>query len=193
MTDEYVVQKILDGNTHIFSVIVDKYKDKIFSMVYRFTNDYNEAQDLSQEVFIQVFKNIHLFNEKSKFSTWIYRVSYNLCIDWSRKNKKRLKQMFSSEEYLKEPVDERHDVERNYIEKQRQLVLRKCINNLSEKYRTALILFHYQGLSYEEIAEILKMPVKTVETRLYRGRNLLKKSLGKHNYGGELYEMQAGS
>lgn len=193
MTDEYIVQKILDGNTHIFSMIVDKYKDKVFGMVYRFTNDYSEAQDLSQEIFIQVFKNLHKYSEKSKFSTWLYRISYNQSIDWSRKNKKRLKYLFSNSDYINESVDENSDVEHNYIEKQKQFVLRKAVNNLNEKYRTVLILFHYQSLSYDEIAEILKVSVKTVETRLYRGRNLLKKALGKFNDGGELHEMQAGS
>lgn len=191
MTDEYIVQRVLDGNTHIFSEIVDKYKDKVFSMVYRFTNDYNEAQDLSQEVFIQVFKGLHLYNEKAKFSTWLYRISYNLSVDWSRKNKKRLKQLFFSEENLKEPFDEGSDIEKNFIEKQKQILLRKAVSSLKEKYRTVIILYNYQNFSYEEIAEIIKMPVKTVETRIYRARKLLRKSIGNSNYGGELYEVQS--
>ena len=193
MTDEYILQKVLDGNTHIFSVIVDRYKDKVFGMVYRFTGDYSEAQDLSQEVFIRLFKNLHLFDKRSEFSTWVYRISYNLCIDWSRKNKKRLKQVFSRDDNSLELTTGEMDVEETCIERQKRITLRNSINNLKEKYRTVLILFHFQGLSYEEIGDILKIPVKTVETRLYRGRNILKKILSKHYAGGELYEMQADS
>lgn len=191
MTDEYIIEKVLDGNTHIFSEIVERYKNKVFNMVYRFTNDYNESQDLSQEVFINVFKNLHKFNQKAKFSTWLYRISYNICIDWCRKNKKKKKDLLANDNQ-NDIADDKLNVEDNYISKQGQIILRNLINSMDEKYRTVLILFHYQGLSYEEIAEVLKLPVKTVETRLYRARRLLKKSLSKEYYGGEIYDMHPG-
>ncbi len=191
MTDELIVEQVLRGNTHVFSEIVNRYKDKVFGMVYRFTNDYAEAQDLSQEVFITVFKNLHLFGEKAKFSTWLYRVGYNLCIDWTRKNKKRRKEAYVQDECL-EMADEMYNLEDSIINSYKQKAVRKEINSLAEKYKTVIILYHYQGLSYEEIGEVLKVPVKTVESRLYRSRKLLKKSLEKYRYGGESFEMQSG-
>lgn len=189
MTDESIIEQVLMGNTHVFSELVDRYKDKVFGMVYRFTNDYTESQDLSQEVFITVFKKLHMYSEKAKFSTWLYRVSYNLCIDWARKNKKRLKQSYIEDEACAGGSE--YNLEESIIESDSRRLLRKEINELAEKYKTVIILFHYQGLSYEEIGDILKIPVKTVESRLYRARKLLKKALARQCSGGDWIEMQA--
>ncbi len=192
MTDELIIHKVLEGNTHIFSLLVDRYKDKVFGLVYRFTNDFGEAQDVSQEVFMKIFKSLHLFEEKSKFSTWVYKICYNVCIDWTRKNKKRIKQLVSEGGDALTRIEDDTNIEDSYIERQKSAAIRQAIGALPEKYRTVLILFHYQGLTYEEIGEILGMPVKTVETRLYRGRGHLRKRLYQYSLGGDLCEMQAG-
>jgi RNA polymerase sigma-70 factor, ECF subfamily len=190
MTDEAIIEQVLAGNTHIFSELVNRYKNKVFSLVYRFTNDYGDAQDISQEVFINVFRKLYTFNEKASFSTWIYRISYNYCIDWIRKNKKRLRQEPVYDEQI-ELADTGINVEESFLEMQKRVHLRKAILQLDEKYRNVLILFHFQELSYEEIGEVMQLPVKTVETRLYRGRQQLRKYLSGIP-GGEFYEVQTG-
>lgn len=191
MTDRAIIEQVLAGNTHSFSELVNRYKDKVFSLVYRFTNDFGEAQDISQEVFINVFRKLHTFHEKASFSTWLYRISYNYCIDWTRKNKKRLRQEPGYEEQV-ELADARMNVEESFLDMQKRKHLRKAILQLDEKYRNVLILFHFQELSYEEIGEIMQVPLKTVETRLYRGRQLLRKQLSSIP-GGEFYEVQTGN
>jgi RNA polymerase sigma-70 factor, ECF subfamily len=190
MTDEAIIEQVLTGNTHIFSELVNRYKNKVFSLVYRFTNDYGDAQDISQEVFINVFRKLYTFSEKASFSTWVYRISYNYCIDWTRKNKKRLRQEPVYDEQI-ELADTGMNVEESFLEMQKRVHLRKAILQLDEKYRNVLILFHFQELSYEEIGEVMQLPVKTVETRLYRGRQQLRKYLSGIP-GGEFYEVQTG-
>jgi RNA polymerase sigma-70 factor, ECF subfamily len=190
MTDEAIIEQVLAGNTHIFSELVNRYKNKVFSLVYRFTNDYGDAQDISQEVFINVFRKLYTFSEKASFSTWVYRISYNYCIDWTRKNKKRLRQEPVYDEQI-ELADTGMNVEESFLEMQKRVHLRKAILQLDEKYRNVLILFHFQELSYEEIGEVMQLPVKTVETRLYRGRQQLRKYLSGIP-GGEFYEVQTG-
>lgn len=190
MTDELIVNLVLKGNIQLFSEIVNRYKEKVFSLSYRFTEDTGEAQDLSQEVFISVYKKLHTYKENSKFSTWLYRINYNLCIDWLRKNKRRKKEIL--EEYEFKSGEQGCDMETSFIERQKRELVRAIIKEMDTKYKTVLILFHFEGLSYEDIGDILKIPMKTVETRLYRARGVLKKELAKRGIGGEAYELQAG-
>jgi RNA polymerase sigma-70 factor (ECF subfamily) len=177
MTDEEIVEKVLSGDIHIFSDIVDKYKDFIFNLICRFTFNYNEAEDISQEIFINIYKNLDKFRGGSKFSTWVYRISYNLCIDWYRKNKNKPPGIALDD--ITEPVAiNALSAEETFIENEKAVELHKAIMKLNKKYIDVLVLFYYQELSYEEIAAVLKLPVKTVETHLYRGRALLKKDFG---------------
>lgn len=176
MTDEEIVKQVLNGNIHIFSEIVDKYKDYVFSLIYRFTYNCSEAEDISQEIFINIYKNLNKFHGGSKLSTWIYRISYNLCIDWYRKNKNKPPGI--SFDDITEPVDCNLSPEEKFLEHTKAVELHKSIMKLDKKYIDVLILFYYQELSYEEISAILDLPVKTVETQLYRGRNKLKKDFG---------------
>jgi RNA polymerase sigma-70 factor (ECF subfamily) len=173
-SDWDLVLKILNGEQEMFAVLVDKYKDGIFNLAYKYTFDYPQAQDLSQEIFIHCFLHLKNFNNRAKFSTWLYRLAINKCIDWLRKNKRQ--------PHLLE-LDELQNLggdltpEEIYINKERALWLQKVINNLPDKYREVLLLFHSQGFSYSEIGEILDLPVKTVETRIYRGKKILKEQL----------------
>jgi RNA polymerase sigma-70 factor (ECF subfamily) len=188
MTDEAVIGLVLSGNTNAFSEIVDRYRDSVFGMALRFTGNQNDAQDVSQEIFIRVYGNLHRFNGRSKFSTWLYRISYNLCIDWTRKHRRDRQSAGFTDDDL-EIADSRAGPEERFFELHRRRELRKAINGLKEKYRNILILFYYQGLSYEVIAEILEIPVKTVETQLYRARKQLRSKLAGKAEGGVPDEM----
>lgn len=176
MTDEAAIELVLNGNAQAFSEIVDRYRDFVFGMALRFTGDRSDAQDVSQEIFLRIYGNLHRFNGKSKFSTWLYRISYNLCIDWTRKHR-RDRHTAGFEDIGQEIADSRAGPEDAYLEAQRRRELQNAINGLKEKYRNILILFYFQGLAYETIGEILKIPVKTVETRLYRARKQLRSEL----------------
>lgn len=177
ISDEEIIDRVLSGNIHAFAEIVQRYKDYVYNLVYRFIYDCSEAEDISQEVFINVYKNIGKYRRGIKLSTWIYKISYNMCIDWLRKNRKRDIELVSIDGE-NEPTDRNYSVEDSFIKQQQSEELHKTILKLNCKYRDVLILFYYQGLSYEDIGSILNLSVKTVETQLYRGRNLLKKEFG---------------
>lgn len=153
-------------------------------MAYKFTNDYNEAQDLSQEIFLKIYKEIGSFRFESKLSTWIYRVSMNTCLDWKRKNSK-IKNLSTNivnheDEIVEiELKDESSLPEDIYIQSESQREIHQLVLGLPDIYKTVIIMYHFNNMSYEEISKTLSLSERTVETRLYRARRLLKEEFTK--------------
>lgn len=170
------IHRIQQGDIQAFERIVDEYKNKIFALAYGYTRDQHMAQDLSQEIFIKVYQNIPSFQGQSSFSTWLYRVGKNCCIDWIRKNRRRMENTIL-EDGEREYVDDGQNPEEDAILNERKEMLYRAIQKLPEKYRTPLMLFHFQDLTYEEIGKVLKIPTKTVATQLYRGKRMLRDEL----------------
>ncbi|MFZ7103795.1 MAG: RNA polymerase sigma factor [Peptococcaceae bacterium] len=172
--DLELIQKINSGNRECYGELVDRYKRQIFNLACKFTHDYSQAQDLSQEVFVHCFLQLGSFKENAKFSTWLYRLAVNKCIDWQRKNKREPQFV-----ELIDIVEHRDDgsPEEIYLKKERELWLKNTVLSLPEKYKIVLLLYIKQDLTYGEIGEILNLPVKTVETRIYRAKKLIKKKL----------------
>ena len=174
MNDSELVLKILNGDQESYALLVDQYKNAIFKLAYKFTYDYPRAQDLSQEIFIHCYLQLENFDNRSKFSTWLYRLAVHKGIDWQRKNKRE--PQFTELDELQN-VGRESSPEEIYLKKEKTLWLQNALNHLPEKYRKVLLLYHNQGLSYSEIGDILKLPVKTVETRIYRGKKCLREQL----------------
>ncbi|HHT50286.1 MAG TPA: RNA polymerase sigma factor [Eubacteriaceae bacterium] len=170
------IHSIQRGDISQFEWIVEEYKNKIFSLAYGYTKDSYLAQDLTQDIFVRLYKNINSFQGQSSFSTWLYRVAKNQCIDWTRRNKKRMENTFL-EEGQWDFKDLDIGPEERAIRKEKNQLLYEALESLPEKYRTPLMLFHFQNLSYGEIAEVLDLPSKTVATHLYRGKKLLREKL----------------
>ncbi|WP_066506685.1 RNA polymerase sigma factor [Abyssisolibacter fermentans] len=190
MDEEKALRRVKDGFHEDFEIIVDLYKNRVFSMAYSYTKDYVEAQDLAQEIFIKVFKGINNFRFDSKFSTWLYRVAVNLCIDWAKK--KRLKIVDDSEKLLAKVIDNKNLPQECILENEQKQDVHKAISELPEIYKSVIILYHFNNISYNQISTILDIPVKTVETRLYRARRKLKEILyskSKSKDGGDCFEM----
>lgn len=174
MNDWELILKIINGEQEYYALLVNKYKNAIFNLAYKFTYDYPRAQDLSQEIFIHCYLQLENFNNRCKFSTWLYRLAVHKCIDWQRKNK-REPQLVELDVLQ---TDSRElSPEEIYLKKERVVWLQNALNNLPEKYREVLLLYQNQGLSYKDIGEILNLPIKTVETRVYRGKKILKEQL----------------
>jgi RNA polymerase sigma-70 factor (ECF subfamily) len=184
LTDEEIVKKIIQGNQAMFSQLIERYKDKIFTLVYRYTDDYGEAQDVAQEIFIKIYKQMHTFRFQSKVSTWIYRVATNSCIDWDRKRKTKKDTTCLINEAL--VVDQGRGPEQQFILNEQRDAVRDVINRLPENYKLLVIMYHFQNMRYKEISEVLEMPMKTIETGLYRARAMIKKQMEIHYGGGEL-------
>jgi len=159
-------------------------------MAYRFTNGHSDCQDLSQDIFLSVYKNLPAFRGQSSFSTWIYRLSVNRCLDWCRKRKR-------AQAYIHKhavPCDDESSIldripsdsrtpEEELVQKEEEQSLHRAIALLPDKYKTVIIMYHFQNLSYKEIGEILSLPTRTVETQLYRAKQQLRKILTREEGG----------
>lgn len=177
MTDEQIVDRVRKGETRLFDQLVRRYQDPVYGMAARFMGAGADAEDVAQEVFLKVFRGLAGFKGEAKFSTWLYRVTFNLCADWLRRNRKPGRKAVAIEE-AGELRDGRVDLEGSLLESEERERVNRALASLDERYRSVIVLLYYQKLPYEEIATILGVPVKTVETRLYRARKMLREALG---------------
>lgn len=173
LTDYELIQKCLAGQQEYFEELVKRYKKLIFSVVYNMINDKEEVSDISQEVFIRIYKALDRYNPEYKFSTWAVRIATNLCLDVHRK--KKISE--TSIDEIRDLSDGIDTPEASYLQKERSERIREAIQSLPEKYRIPIILFHQNGLSYEEITKVLGEPMTIVKNRLYRARLMLRAAL----------------
>ncbi|MCD9025689.1 RNA polymerase sigma factor SigW [Cohnella silvisoli] len=172
----------LKGDQRAFAEIVDLYKDKLYHLAYRMTGNRQEAEDVVQEAFLRVYKNLDRYDENQKFSTWIYRIATNLSIDRLRKRRAiySLDAESSDHEgldgYAMLPSDDRTP-ESELLLSETQRLIHEAIATLPVKYKSVMILRYLQDLSLQEISDVLDMPVTTVKTRVHRGREFLRKKL----------------
>jgi len=170
--DQIIISNILEGNTNAFAQLVDRYKDLVFTLSLRMLRNREEAEEVSQDTFIKVFKSLNKFKGKSKFSTWIYRVAYNTCLDRLKKIKR---------EYHVVAIDEftEHQVKTldNALEKMEQdehkQKIQDCLDLLPGEDSFLLTLFYFEEQSLEEIAKVIGITANNVKVKLYRSRKKL--------------------
>ena len=183
LDEKTLISKIKAGDREAFSALVENYQSKIINMSYGMLSDQEDAYDAAQEVFIKVFRSIDSFEEKSSFSTWIYRITVNVCNDMLRKRQRKISalSLYSStdddEEKVLEIKDDAPTPQDAAEINETQLEVWRAISELSDEYKTVITLFDLEGLSYDEISSIIKVPVGTVKSRLSRARAALKKNL----------------
>ncbi|NLK97602.1 sigma-70 family RNA polymerase sigma factor [Defluviitalea saccharophila] len=180
MEDYEIIQCCLQGKKEMFEELVSRYKNLVYSIILRMTNDPEEANDLAQEVFIKVYRNLDKYEPTYKFSTWIMRITTNLVIDSRRKQKQST---ISVEEMPYEPSSE-GGPEEEYLRQEKSNEVIDALNALPEMYRIPIILFHQQGLSYQEISDVINEPLSKVKNRIFRARKMLKEYLLKSKEGG---------
>ncbi len=173
-----------------FWTLAEEYQENVLNTCYRFVHSRQDAEDLTQEVFLEVYRSLDKFRGDAKFSTWIYRIAVTKSIDFLRKQKRKkrfadAKRVFGMEnEHLPEiPASEESLPDKLLLEKERQDILKKAVASLPENQRVAIILNKYEGLKQKEIAEIMGTTLPAVESLIHRGmRNLssyLKSTYGK--------------
>ncbi|MDP4180034.1 MAG: sigma-70 family RNA polymerase sigma factor [Bacillota bacterium] len=173
ISDVELINRCIKGDQDAFSEIVSRYKRLVFKVVFNIINNEHEVNDISQEVFLKVYKNLRSYNPEYKFSTWIVKVATNHCLDTVRKKKV---DSLSIEEAA--DVSDKNDTpEESYIRKEKVQRIREAISELPEKYRVPIILFHQNGLSYEEMMKVMNEPITIIKNRLYRARLMLKGKL----------------
>jgi RNA polymerase sigma-70 factor (ECF subfamily) len=180
MEERNIIERCLNGDTDCFSYLVFNYKKLVYSIALRFTRDPHAAEDIAQEVFLKAYKNLHMYDCNMKFSAWIGRITHNTCIDVLRRNKNYF--VASSDEQVIE--DYKDSPDEMVIKKERKEWLEGQIRLLAPGYKTPLLLFHKGGLSYEEIARVMNVPLSIVKNRIYRARKMLKDKMTSY-YGEE--------
>jgi RNA polymerase sigma-70 factor (ECF subfamily) len=173
MTDEQLIDRVRQGHSDAYRVLVERHKSYIYTLVYRMVGHKETAEDLTQEVFVKLFRSLAHFRGEAKFTTWLYRMTTNLVTDFRRSQKRKpyealldkMKGWFT---------DAREQPEEIAILKEDQEHMQALLSELPDKYRLIMYLFHYKQLSYQEMSEVTGLPMKTLETRLYRGKAMLK-------------------
>jgi RNA polymerase sigma-70 factor (ECF subfamily) len=176
--DRELVARLRAGDAEALRIVVERYQHRIFALIYGIVRDRHEVEDVAQEVFLKVFLRIRAFDERSQFYTWLYRVAANAAKDHVKKRSRRPAQPLPDEE-TGLPDTGRGPGERAAAEENR-LRVRQAIDALPPRYREILALREIQGLSYSEIASVLKLSIGTVESRLHRARARLKRRLESH-------------
>lgn len=170
--DQYYITQVLEGNTNAFGVLVDQYKDLVFTLALRMLKNREEAEEVSQDTFIKVYKSLKNFKGDSKFSTWIYKVTYNTCLDRLKKNK-RQQQEVSIDEFTEKHVKTIDNALEIMVEAERLQAIQDCINLLPSEDGFLLTLYYFEDQSLAEISKIVGISANHVKVKLYRSRQKL--------------------
>ena len=185
-SDVSLMLEFQKGDISSFEKLVQKHKESLINIIYQFIGERDEAEDLAVEVFLRVYRAAKKYQAKAKFTTWLYKITTNLCLNEIRKKAKvqtvSLSKPISAgeekeEELIEKIADAAPSPQQILEKKERNALIRKAIDSLPAKQRMATILQIYEGLSYKEISRILGCSVKSVERRLYWARTNLKERL----------------
>ncbi|MCC5925367.1 MAG: sigma-70 family RNA polymerase sigma factor [Bacteroidetes bacterium] len=180
--DLLLVERAQGGDQLAFKALFDKYRQPLYYHILKMVHRDDVIEDLQQEIFLKAFDNIHSYNTGFAFSTWLYRITTNHTIDFLRK--KRLQTTSIDDPVKTKDGEMRVDVEDEdassdeaVIQKQRQKIIRDALQTLPEKYRMVIQYRHMEELSYQEIAELMDLPLGTVKAHIFRAREMLYKYL----------------
>lgn len=175
MGEDSLILNAKSGNKNALEQLIEKYAPVVFNLSYKLMRNYDDASDAAQEALVKVYSTINKFQGKSSFSTWIYRITYNTCIDLQRKRQNNI--VYGIDSAIKDPKPSPHAEILNNEKKEN---IQKAINDLPVKYRAAVVLRDIMGNSYDDISEILGCPAGTVKSRISRGREILREALSEY-------------
>ena len=179
-SDEELVARSMGGDLDSFNQLVLRWERPIYALAYRVIGREEDARDVAQETFLRAFRALSGFKGQAKFSSWLYRITLNLCRDWIRRERRTPVAQPPEGVDLIELAGEANpseSVEELVSRRELSRVVAKAMSSLPEDQRTAIILKEYHGLTFQEIADLLDCPLSTVKTRLYQGLTVLRKHL----------------
>jgi len=179
-TDAELIEAVLGGSGSAFGLLMDRYEERVFRLLSRFTRDRGEVEDLAQEVFVKVFRKLHTFQQDAGFFTWVYRIAVNTANDhFSRRSRRQLRLVGEDTLLDQGGLDREHEdaPSRPAEDEELRAITRRIVDQLPEKYRTILVLREFEDLSYTEMSEVLGCSIGTVESRLFRARQRFKEAL----------------
>jgi len=176
--DTQLVKASQQGDQDAFALLVQKHQRRVFNMSLRMLQDYEEASEITQEAFLAAWQGLPSFRGEACFATWLYRIAYNCSLRQLEKHKReRALQAAIQAEQILEEVNKERQVEDILELRDRRTMVREQMEKLPARYRMVLILRHLQEMTYEEMAEVLTIPIGTIKTHLFRARHLLKERL----------------
>ena len=179
-TDEELVARSMGGDLDSFNQLVLRWERPIYALAYRVIGREEDARDVAQETFLRAFRALKGFKGQAKFSSWLYRITLNLCRDWIRRERRApVAQPPEGVDLLDLAVATEPSETVEDLVSRRELgrAVAKAMATLPEEQRTAIVLKEYHGLTFQEIADLLDCPLSTVKTRLYQGLTVLRKQL----------------
>jgi len=184
VSDQEIIESVKKGNHSDYAILIDRYKNKAFSMLTRMLKNKMEAEEILQDCFLKAFKGLNNFKGNSKFSTWFYKIVYNSALSRLSVQKRKTETEMSS---IDEHFNLISDYDYNLIEQQDlSLYIREMVSKLPANYASVISLFYLENLSCEEISEIMGTSVNNIKVMLHRSRSALRDIMIKNNYTEEL-------
>jgi len=186
LTDQQVIERALDGRESAFRELIGRYERPVFSLIYRLVRDRERSEDLAQETFIKVLNALDRYDPTYKFSSWIFKIAHNTALDHLRRREPNTLSIHGSphartteeaEATSLTPVSTDETPDEFTASREIGQEIERAIGTLRPEYRTAIVLCHIEGRAYEEIAQIMDVPLGTVKTYIHRARNELRKHL----------------
>jgi RNA polymerase sigma-70 factor (ECF subfamily) len=187
LTDGELIAKAIRGREDGFEELVRRYQRPITGYVYRMLNNYDASLDVTQEVFIKVYNSLEKYSSEYKFSTWLYRIAHNAAIDWMRRNsvnQQSLEAENADGTYQLQIESPRPTPEQDRERSEWRTEIESVVKCLPTVYRELILLRHAQDLSYDEIAEVMNLPLGTVKNRLFRAREMMREMFVERGFTG---------
>lgn len=181
-SDQTLIDRCLEGQTDAFGELVTRYQDRLYATLVNMLGSVHDARDASQEAFVLAFQKLETFRRESAFYSWLFRIAYNAAVSRHRKTRRETGSVEAARAASgREPTDERPqaDPAHDLHTAERQTLVQSALSELAEEYRTVIVLREMEGLSYEQIAELVDVPIGTVRSRIHRARTELREKLSR--------------
>jgi RNA polymerase sigma-70 factor (ECF subfamily) len=180
-TDEELVARATAGDLESFNQLVTRWERPIYALAYRTLGREEDARDVVQEAFLRAYRGLRGFKGEAKFSSWLYRITLNLCRDWIRRERRapvvQVPEGTDPVELADQRASPAESVEDLVARREMSRAVARAMQDLSDDQRMAIVLKEYHGLTFQEIADMLNCPLSTVKTRLYQGLSMLRRRL----------------
>lgn len=170
--DQHYIEQILKGDTKAFAILINRYKDLVFSLTYRMIKNREEAEEVAQDIFLKIYKSLSAFRGESKFSTWIYKVAYRTCLDHLRKNKNTFI-ISNIDEFTENQLISIDDSLSQLEADERRQSIQNCLTLLPGEDSFLLTLYYFEEKTLDEIAEIMGLTNNHIKVKIFRSRNKL--------------------
>ena len=179
--DEEIALLIQSGKVDFFDFLIERYENKIRRYSRKFLSDYEDINDILQDIFIKAYKNIQSFDTKRKFSPWLYRIAHNELVNVLKKKKRNPLPMFDLDVFFPQYFSD-NSLNQQIDRQDMREIIDKCLDKLELKYREPIILYYFEELNYKEIADVMQIPISTVGIRIKRAKKIMRSICKKLEY-----------